>query len=111
MLTENAVEQHRAYSPETEITIVPEANKISLETVINLLVNKGIFTTEALRRWKKVPKWAQKKILANVFCSKCLGSVTILLEKAEMRGKDLILRGKCQNCGKVICRVVEPEEE
>jgi hypothetical protein len=48
MLTENAVEQHRAYSSETEITIVPEADKVSLETIVNLLVNKGVFTTEEI---------------------------------------------------------------
>jgi len=69
------------------------------------------FTPEAARRWKKVPDWAQKKILDNVWCGRCLGSVPILLETAEMKGKDLILRGKCQHCGKDICRVVEPEDE
>ncbi|MFH0897257.1 MAG: hypothetical protein V1850_04335 [Candidatus Bathyarchaeota archaeon] len=69
------------------------------------------FTPQALRRWKKIPEWARKKILDNVFCGRCLGSVTILLETAEMTGKDLILRGKCQNCGKDICRVVESENE
>jgi len=69
------------------------------------------FTADARRRWKKVPDWAQKKILDNVWCGRCLGSVTILLETAEMNGKDLILRGKCQHCGKDICRVVEPEDE
>jgi len=69
------------------------------------------FTPEARRRWNKIPEWAQKKILDNVFCGRCLGCVTILLEKAEMNGKDLILRGKCQHCGKDICRVVEPENE
>ena len=69
------------------------------------------FTSQALRRWKRMPKWAQKKILDNVFCSKCLGSVPILLETAEMDGKELILRGKCQHCGGDICRVVEPEDE
>jgi hypothetical protein len=66
------------------------------------------FTPQAAKRWRKIPKWAQEKILANVFCGKCLGSVTIILEKAEMRNKDLILTGTCKNCGKKICRVVEP---
>ncbi len=69
------------------------------------------FTPEAQRRWKKIPEWAQKKILDNVFCRKCLGSVTILLETVEMKGKDLILRGKCKQCGKDVCRVVESEDE
>lgn len=73
--------------------------------------HEDVFTPQALLRWKKVPEWARKKILNNVFCSRCRGSVTILLETAEMKDKDLILRGKCQNCGKNICRVVEPENE
>ena len=67
------------------------------------------FTPKAAKRWKMIPQWAQEKILANVFCGKCLGSVTIILEKAEMRNKDLILMGTCKICGKKICRVVEPE--
>ena len=53
------------------------------------------FTLDARRRWKKIPEWAREKILDNVFCVKCLGSVTILLETAEMEGEDLILRGEC----------------
>jgi hypothetical protein len=40
-----------------------------------------------------------------------VGSVPIVLEKAEMRNKELILMGTCKNCGKKICRVVEPEKE
>jgi len=69
------------------------------------------FTPEAARRWKKIPQWAQRTILENVFCGRCVASVLILLETAEMKDKDLILRGKCSNCGKAICRVVEPESD
>ena len=69
------------------------------------------FTPEARRRWNKIPKWARGKILDNVFCGKCLDAVTILLETAEMEGKDLLLRGKCQHCEGDVCRVVEPEDE
>jgi len=69
------------------------------------------FTPEAARRWERVPPWAQEKILDNVWCGQCLGSVTIVLETAEMVGKDLVLRGKCKDCGGTVCRVVEPEPE
>jgi hypothetical protein len=79
--------------------------------MVKPIQNGDPFTPQALRRWKKIPEWARKKILDNVFCSICLGSVTILLETAEMNGKDLILQGKCRHCGKDICRVVEPEDE
>lgn len=59
----------------------------------------------------QIPKEAQARILANVWCGKCIGSVDILLATAEMIDKDLILRGKCKACGKNVCRVVEPENE
>ena len=70
-----------------------------------------VFTPEALLRWNKIPKWAQEKILDNGFCRNCLDSVTIVLESAKMKDKDLVLRGKCQNCQTDVCRVVEPENE
>ena len=79
--------------------------------MMRLIRPRDPFTPEARCRWEKIPEWAQKKILDNVFCVKCLGSVTILLKSAQMDGKDLILRGKCQHCGKKVCRVVEPEDE
>ncbi len=79
--------------------------------MIQFIQPEDPFTQQARRRWEKIPEWAQKRILDNVFCGRCLGSVPIILETAKMKGKDLILRGKCQHCGKNICRVVEPEEE
>jgi len=69
------------------------------------------FTAGAAKRWKKIPAWAQKKILENVWCGGCLDSVPIMLSSAKMRKKDLILEGTCKYCGKSICRVVEPEDE
>ena len=69
------------------------------------------FTPEAAGRWERIPQWAQRKILDNVFCRWCVASVTIILETAEMAGDDLVLRGKCKNCGGDVCRVVEPDEE
>ncbi|MBL7214598.1 MAG: hypothetical protein ISS71_02845 [Phycisphaerae bacterium] len=72
---------------------------------------EGTFTLEALRRWEKIPKEAQRKILDNVFCGECLDVVTIRLEMAKMDGKNLILQGKCQYCRHDVCRLVEPEDE
>lgn len=79
--------------------------------MIQPIQSRDPFTPEGRHRWEKIPEWAQKKILDNVFCGRCLGSVPIFLETAEMKGKDLILRGKCQHCGKDVCRLVEPEDE
>jgi len=67
------------------------------------------FTPEAARRWKRIPSWAQEKILDNVFCGRCIASVPIVLEKAEMEGRSLVLRGTCKNCGAEVCRVVEDD--
>jgi len=69
------------------------------------------FTLEAWKRWTKIPKTIQKKLLDNVFCCTCSGVVTIVLETAEMKGENLILRGKCRDCGKDVCRLIEPEPE
>ena len=69
------------------------------------------FTPEAARRWKRIPLWAQDKILDNVFCGRCIASVPIVLEEAEMEGKSLVLRGTCNNCGAQVCRVVEDDRE
>jgi hypothetical protein len=69
------------------------------------------FTPAAARRWERIPQWAQKKILESVYCGQCVAPVPIVLETAEMVGKDLVLRGKCKNCGADICRVVEDDGE
>ncbi|MBE0448975.1 MAG: hypothetical protein IBX64_12950 [Actinobacteria bacterium] len=50
------------------------------------------FTKDAKKRWDKIPKWVQAKILDNVFCGKCMNIVPIVLEIAKMQGADLILR-------------------
>lgn len=72
---------------------------------------KGFFTKEARERWNAIPKLAQAQILENVFCVKCRKSVSINLETATMERADLILRGKCKNCGHEVCRLVEPKDD
>ena len=69
----------------------------------------GPFTGEARERWNKIPKWAQLRILENVWCVECRSAVSIILETTEMQQDDLILRGKCKTCGHEVCRLVEPE--
>ena len=69
----------------------------------------NLFSLEAGKRWNKIPASIQKNILDNVWCSKCSGSATIILESAKMERHDLILRGKCRACGQEVCRLVEPE--
>lgn len=70
---------------------------------------ESFFTPEAQRRWDKVPKWAQEKILNNVWCGGCLGPVPINLQSGKMKNNLLVLKGVCKKCGKNIARAVEPE--
>ena len=67
------------------------------------------FSLEARQRWNTIPESIQKKILDNIWCSKCSGTATIILESAKMERDGLILRGKCIACGQEVCRFVEPE--
>lgn len=71
----------------------------------------GHFTPAAAKRWRQIPREAQAKILANVWCGNCACSVDVVLETAEIADKHLILNGKCKACGKNVCRVVEPESK
>ncbi len=72
---------------------------------------ESIFTREAQSRWDKVPRWAQEKILDNVWCGGCLGSVPINLQWGKMKKDLLVLKGICKVCGRDIVRVVEPEDD
>lgn len=69
------------------------------------------FSPAAAKRWGMIPQEAQARILANVWCGNCARSVEISPKTAEIKGKHLILKGKCKVCGKNVCRVVEPEGE
>ena len=71
----------------------------------------GPFSREARERWNKIPKWAQVRILENVWCVGCRDETTIILESAQIEGRNLVLSGKCKAFGHEVCRVVEPENE
>lgn len=87
--------------------IISEAD---IECIIHEVRRQPIdpFSKDAKKRWDKIPKWAQAKILDNVYCGECTNTVSIVLETAEMQGADLILRGTCKTCGHEVCRLVEP---
>ena len=60
--------------------------------------------------WGTIPKEARARILANVFCVKCRGSVTITRLTGEAEYGDVILKGACAQCGHEVVRVVETSE-
>lgn len=67
----------------------------------------GTFTAKAAVLWGTIPKEARARILANVWCVKCRGSVTITKFTGEEENGDVILKGACAKCGHEVVRVVE----
>lgn len=73
-------------------------------------MSDGQFTAKAAVLWGTIPKEARERILGNVFCGRCRGSVTITDYTGEERNGDVILKGSCANCGHEVVRVVEMSE-
>ena len=73
--------------------------------------HNGQFTPNAALLWAMVPKEAQIRILANVFCVKCRDAVQIVNFTGDVDNRgDVILRGSCAKCGHEVVRVVETSE-
>ncbi len=70
----------------------------------------GRFTARAALLWAAIPKEARERILKNVFCVECGGSVEIVEFKGEERAGDLVLTGSCAKCGHEVVRVLETSE-
>jgi len=75
------------------------------------IMNNGKFTPKSALLWTMIPKEAQIRILANVFCVKCRDSVQIVKFTGDVdkRG-DVVLKGSCAKCGFEVVRVVETSE-
>jgi hypothetical protein len=73
-------------------------------------MNEGKFSPKAAVLWSTVPKEARPRILANVFCVKCRDSVQIVDFAGEEQKGDLIMKGKCAQCGHKVVRLVETSE-
>ena len=67
------------------------------------------FTSKARERWDKISNDNRAILLDNVWCGKCLDSVSMILENAKVKTNLLILEGVCKICGSKIVRVIEPE--
>jgi len=65
------------------------------------------FSKEALKLWMDLPADIRNKILSNVFCGQCRGTVTICDFSVEVVRPDIVLRGFCATCGHKVARVVE----
>lgn len=62
----------------------------------------------ALRKWRKLDKDTQNRLLANAFCVNCF--VTTIVDYEITSDKlGIVLRGKCKHCGEDVARVIEDE--
>jgi hypothetical protein len=73
-------------------------------------MKSGQFTPRAALLWSAIPSAKRELLLANVFCVRCRGSVTIVDFTGEEQHGDVILRGVCAQCGHKVARVVETSE-
>lgn len=65
---------------------------------------------EAMKKWTKIPKDIQERILRNVFCPTC--KTTTMIDYSIANDEcGIILDGKCKKCGKNVARLVEIENE
>ena len=68
------------------------------------------FTARAALLWGTIPKEARERILKNVFCVKCSGSVEIIKFTGEERDGNLVLTGCCAKCGHKVARAIETSQ-
>ena len=73
-------------------------------------MNDDQFTMRAAMLWGTIPKAARERILKNVLCVKCGGSVEIIKFTGEERDGNLVLKGSCVQCGQQVARVVETSQ-
>ena len=63
---------------------------------------------KAARKWNKIPKNIQERLVNNVFCSDC--GVTTIVEYSMYNDKlGVLLKGKCKKCGREVARLIEDE--
>lgn len=68
----------------------------------------SVIDINAAKKWNKVPKDIQRKIIENVFCDKC--SITTIVDYSLYDDEQgVLLKGTCKKCGGDVARLVESE--
>ena len=67
------------------------------------------FTLQARELWERIPENIRGKLLANVWCVTCHSVTTITDYAGSVEKGDLILTGKCKQCGNDVARLMEGE--
>lgn len=65
------------------------------------------FTPPARKRWDSIPADSRQRLLSNVWCGHCRHETTIINFSGTIKGGDLLLVGKCAECGDDVARVIE----
>jgi hypothetical protein len=76
-----------------------------------LNIECSTFTSDALNRFRDIPKYIMKQMLESVFCPVCGNGTTIIAFSGRMKGYDLILNGKCKNCWGEVERLIDYHED
>ncbi len=65
------------------------------------------FSAPAAKLWANTPAHTRKLLLSNAWCGSCRHEVTITNFTGAVRSGNLLLVGRCAECGKDVARVVE----
>jgi hypothetical protein len=65
------------------------------------------FSHQAQHFWNGIPEQHRERLLANVWCGKCLGGTAIVNFRGTVEEGNLILRGFCSRCGSEVARLIE----
>lgn len=65
------------------------------------------FTKPARQRWESIPADIRQRLLSNVWCGQCRHETTITNFNGTIKGRDLLLVGKCAECHGDVARVIE----
>ncbi len=65
-----------------------------------------VINFQAAKKWSKIPKEFQEKLISNVFCSTC-GVTKIKDYTLNDDDFGILLKGKCSKCGGDVARLVE----
>ncbi len=65
------------------------------------------FIPSARQRWESIPADIRQRLRSNVWCGHCSHETTITNFSGAIKGRDLLLRGKCAECHSDVARVIE----
>ena len=68
------------------------------------------FTARAAVLWGTIPRQARERLLKNVFCGNCRGSVEIIKFTGEERDGNLVLKCSCAKYGHEVARMMETSQ-